>query len=117
MNRPNTSQPQYYLVVFGHEDKTDGFKLELATDIKDYYPEKSVTLVHSRDRLMNKFRREMHEILSARMVELNVNLILGERVSLPENGFPEDGSEFDILLQSGKTVRADLAVCCCDPDL
>lgn len=35
-------------------------KTELATDLKDVYPEKDVTLIHSRQRLMPIYPIEMH---------------------------------------------------------
>ena len=46
----------------------------------------------------------MGEILAARMAELNVNLITGERVQVPEDGFPTDGSTFPVTLSSGRTL-------------
>lgn len=35
---------------------------EFATDIKELFPEKQVTLVHSRDRLMPLYPAKMHEV-------------------------------------------------------
>ena len=37
------------------------FFLEFATDIKSVYPEKSVTLLHSRQRLLPRFDEKMHD--------------------------------------------------------
>jgi NADH dehydrogenase FAD-containing subunit len=82
----------------------------LATDIKDYYSSKSVTLVHSRSRVMHKFHPKLHELISARAQELGIKLVLKERVKVPEHGFPDDGSEFDVDLLSGSSLRADLLV-------
>ncbi|KAI0031101.1 hypothetical protein K488DRAFT_52806 [Vararia minispora EC-137] len=84
--------------------------VQLATDIKDYYPAKHVTLVHSRDRLMHKFHLKMHEVLSDRMAELDVGLVLGERAVIPPEGFPLDSKEFEIVLQSGRKLTADFAI-------
>ncbi|VDB91946.1 unnamed protein product [Peniophora sp. CBMAI 1063] len=78
--------------------------VQLTTDIKDYYKDKNVTLVHSRDRLMHKFHPKMGEILAARMAELNVNLITGERVQVPQEGFPTDGSTFPVTLSSARIL-------------
>ncbi|KAF8257660.1 FAD/NAD-P-binding domain-containing protein [Lactarius quietus] len=84
--------------------------VQLATDIKDYYSAKSVTLVHSRSRLMHKFHPKLHELISARAEELGLKVVLGERVKVPEEGFPLDGSEFDVDLLSGNCLRADLVI-------
>ena len=34
---------------------------EFATDIADVYPDKEITLVHSRDQLLPRFDKKMHE--------------------------------------------------------
>lgn len=36
------------------------YRVEFATDIKSLYPEKQVTLLHSRHRLLPRFDYEMH---------------------------------------------------------
>ena len=46
--------------------------VQMATDLKELYPEKNVTLVHSRDRLMPLYHPKMDEILRERMNELGV---------------------------------------------
>lgn len=84
--------------------------VQMATDIKELYPGKSVTLIHSRDRVMHKFHPELDRIIKERCTELGVNLKLGSRVKLPPQGYPTDGTEFNIELQDGTSVPADLAV-------
>jgi NADH dehydrogenase FAD-containing subunit len=84
--------------------------VQLATDIKDYHASKSVTLVHSRSRVMHKFHPKLHELISARAEELGVDMVLNERVKVREDGFPDDGSEFDVDLSSGGRLRADLVI-------
>ncbi|KAI0264925.1 FAD/NAD-P-binding domain-containing protein [Gloeopeniophorella convolvens] len=84
--------------------------VQLATDIKDFYPAKSVTLVHSRSRVMHKFHPKLHELIAARAEELGVDVLLNERVAIPEGGFPDDGAEFDVELSSGRRLPADLAI-------
>lgn len=84
----------------------------MATDIKDRYPEKSVTLIHSRLQLMNTFHPRLHEIVLDRCNELGINLILGDRVKVPPSGFPTDPTSiFDVELTSGRKVSTNLAVC------
>jgi NADH dehydrogenase FAD-containing subunit len=84
--------------------------VQLATDIKDYYPSKSVTLVHSRSRVMHKFHPKLHELISARAEELGVDMVLNERVKVRADGLLDNGSEFDVDLLSGGHLRADLVI-------
>lgn len=39
---------------------TESIKIEFATDIAAIYPNKKVTLLHSRDRLLPRFDEGMH---------------------------------------------------------
>lgn len=82
----------------------------MATDIKELYPEKSVTLIHSRPTVMNRFHSKLDEVIKERCQELSLNLKLGSRVKVPANGYPTDGTIFNVELQDGSTVPADLAV-------
>lgn len=46
--------------------------LEFATDIADVYPEKPVTLIHSRGQLLPRFDKWMHESgLSIRTIRMS----------------------------------------------
>ncbi|KAF3039161.1 hypothetical protein E8E12_004571 [Didymella heteroderae] len=85
--------------------------VQMATDIKQLFPEKEVTLVHSRDRVMSKFHPGLHAIVSQRFEELGVKTVLGKgRVKLPEDGYPTDGSEFSVELADGTKIPADFAI-------
>ncbi|KAI5241348.1 putative oxidoreductase [Aureobasidium subglaciale] len=84
--------------------------VQMATDIKEIYPEKSVTLIHSRDQIMNKFHPQLDSIIKDRCAELGIKLKLGSRVKLPAKGYPTDGSTFNIELQDGSAVSTDFAV-------
>ncbi|KAI0270044.1 FAD/NAD-P-binding domain-containing protein [Gloeopeniophorella convolvens] len=84
--------------------------VQLATDIKDYYPTKSVTLIHSRLHLMNTFRPELHDVIMKRANELGIDIFLGERVDVPKGGFPLSSSEIDVGLSKGRKLRADLVI-------
>lgn len=46
--------------------------VQMATDLKEIYPEKVITLVHSRDRLMPLYHRKMDEIIRHRFSELGI---------------------------------------------
>ena len=80
--------------------------VEVAGDIKSKYPEKEVTLVHSRTHLLNTFGEGLHIRTKAALEELGVELYLGERVvkGLGLNGPGE------MTLTSGKILKCDLLV-------
>lgn len=85
--------------------------VQIATDIKELYPAKSVTLVHSRSRLMHNFHPNLNQIILDRCTELGVETKLESRVNLPVNRrYPIDGSVFNIELEDGSILEADFAV-------
>ena len=85
--------------------------VQMATDVKQLFPEKSVTLVHSRANVMSKFHSALHSIVQQRFDDLGVETVLGRgRVKLPQGGYPTDGSEFNVELQDGTKVSADFAI-------
>lgn len=84
--------------------------VQMATDIKELYPNKSVTLVHSRAQVMNRFHHKLDEIVKDRCAELGINLKLGSRVKMPTEGYPTDGSKFIVETEDGTKIPADFAV-------
>ncbi|KAF4974635.1 hypothetical protein FZEAL_8494 [Fusarium zealandicum] len=90
--------------------------VELATDIKSYYPEKSVTLVHSRERLLTRFPGVHEEVLEA-LEKLEVDVLLGERPQLPP---PNDNAKEELeqekgqtlLFSGGRAIEYDLIIPC-----
>lgn len=78
--------------------------VELATDAASLYPEKSVTLVHSRGVVMHRFGKELQTAAMDALKELGVEVILGDKV-VPGSA---DGST--VTLSSGKTVECDCFV-------
>ncbi|KAI8877419.1 FAD/NAD(P)-binding domain-containing protein [Backusella circina FSU 941] len=86
--------------------------LELAGEIKEHYPEKEVTLIHSRSRYMPRYKVSMdvftHNILKKR----GVKQILGERVNLPEGGFPLEVKPIEVHTKKGRIIHGDLAITC-----
>lgn len=84
--------------------------VQTATDIKELYPDKAVTLVHSRTQVMNRFHHKLDEIVKDRCAELGINLKLGSRVKMPLEGYPTDGSKFEIETEDGTKIPADFAV-------
>jgi NADPH-dependent 2,4-dienoyl-CoA reductase/sulfur reductase-like enzyme len=58
--------------------------VELASDIKDFYPDKDVTLIHSRGELLNNFGKRLQEYaLSTLRDELKIRVLLHERPEIP----------------------------------
>ncbi|OQV00302.1 hypothetical protein CLAIMM_05819 [Cladophialophora immunda] len=82
--------------------------VEVAADIKSKYPQKSVTLVHSRQRLLNSFGEALHDLARKALEELGVTLYLGERVVSGLDG--EDSKQ--IRLRSGRVVECDMVIQC-----
>ncbi|KAG6837053.1 hypothetical protein H0H93_015624 [Arthromyces matolae] len=89
--------------------------IQFATDIADIYPEKKVTLLHSRKRLLPRFDEAMHfEIMSVLDSVPNISVILGERLdltSVDENRVAtNDCGERVVRTTSGREIAADLLV-------
>jgi NADH dehydrogenase FAD-containing subunit len=57
--------------------------VEIATDIKSYYPEKRVTIVHSRHQLLPHFGSRLHDYIIGEIANMGIRLELGERPQLP----------------------------------
>ncbi|TFK22539.1 FAD/NAD(P)-binding domain-containing protein [Coprinopsis marcescibilis] len=70
--------------------------IQFATDIKAVYPEKKVTLLHSREQLLPKFDQGLHDEVRKTTESQGIELILGERL---------DMSSVDESINAGKTVN------------
>ncbi|KAI0458178.1 FAD/NAD(P)-binding domain-containing protein [Xylaria acuta] len=87
--------------------------VQMATDLKEIYPDKEVTLVHSRDQLMPLYHKKLDEIIKARCQELDVKLVLGSRVNIPADEFQQEnvsGEPITVSLQNGSTLQADVVI-------
>lgn len=84
--------------------------VQMATDLKEYYPDKQVTLVHSREHLMPKFHTAFHDLIKKRFDELGINLIAGTRVVVPEGGFSTTSSTQEIKFKNGGSTVADFVI-------
>lgn len=84
--------------------------VELAADIKDVFPDKEVTLVHSRDGVLNRFGKRLQDYtLSALRDDLKVRVLLNERPKLPEGEALVKSST--LQFSDGGTEEFDLIVC------
>ncbi|KAF2152170.1 FAD/NAD(P)-binding domain-containing protein [Myriangium duriaei CBS 260.36] len=86
--------------------------VQMATDIKEIYPGKTVTLVHSRQTVMNRFHPQLSRIVEDRCRELGVDMRWGSRVKLPAEGYPTDGRSFTIDFVDGTSIPAEFAIIC-----
>lgn len=78
--------------------------VELATDAKSHYPEKTVTLVHSRDNVMNRFGPELQKAAMNGLLGLGIEAITNDRL------IGEDKERGVVMLKSGKEVKCDFLV-------
>ncbi|KAK4684127.1 apoptosis-inducing factor 2, partial [Tremellales sp. Uapishka_1] len=87
--------------------------IQYASDLKEVYPEKEITLLHSRERLLPIYPIEMHLAVIAGLHKLGVNVVLGERVmSWPENPQIVDGHTKKLHTDKGREFEADLVLVC-----
>lgn len=86
------------------------YSVELAAEIKEHYPEKDVTLMHSRTRYMPKYMKSFDAMTYNILKKHGVKQLLGDRVALPKQGFPLEVGPVKIQTTSGRTVEGDLAV-------
>jgi NADH dehydrogenase FAD-containing subunit len=81
--------------------------VELGSGIKDFYPDKEVTLIHSRDQLMSHFGKRLQDYtLTALRDELKVRLLLNEGPKMPTAGnFARSAS---LAFSDGREEQFDL---------
>ena len=84
--------------------------VQMATDLKEYFPDKQVTLVQSRERLMPKFHDKLHELIKKRFDELGVSMVTGARVIIPQGGFPAEHGPVSVKLSNGNSLPADFVI-------
>ncbi|RAL15884.1 amid-like NADH oxidoreductase [Aspergillus homomorphus CBS 101889] len=84
--------------------------VQMATDMKELYPEKEITVVQSRDQLMPQFHRGLHEIVKKRFDELGIKTITGARIVVPASGFPNNGTPFTVQLNNGTELTTDFVI-------
>lgn len=104
----------FSVLAFDNNASLDFFFLflsELAAEIKDYYPEKEVTLIHSRDQYLTPYKYSLHQMAYNLLKnKLGVRQIMRDRVNLPEGGFPLEVKPLVIQTKKGRSIEADLAV-------
>ena len=84
--------------------------VELVTDIKSWYPEKKVTLVHSRDKLMHSYGVRLHERTMQEMTNLGIEVLLGQRPKITLESGTEGKGLHSLEFPDGRTQTFDLVV-------
>ncbi|KAJ3891984.1 hypothetical protein GG344DRAFT_46230 [Lentinula edodes] len=91
--------------------------IQFATDISAIYPNKTITLLHSRHRLLPRFDEKMHTEIMDALLASNIQVILGERLDMQSILF-DDAIKLNKLGQrvartlQGREVAADLILLC-----
>ncbi|KAJ9192664.1 hypothetical protein DTO164E3_8247 [Paecilomyces variotii] len=80
--------------------------VEIAGDAKATFPEKNVTLVHSRPVLLNTFGPKLQKLAATELGKLGVNILFEERLQ------EVDDATGDVILQSGKKITCDCLIKC-----
>lgn len=86
--------------------------VQMACDLKEIYPGKEVTLVHSREHIMPVYDERLSGMIKERFAELGVKFVGGSRVDIPAGGYPLGGTgePITVRLQDGRTLTADFVV-------
>lgn len=82
--------------------------IEFAGEIKKYYPQIHVTLVHSRTEVLSSepLPSELKERVKMMLEEEGVNLVLGSRATITE----QSNGQFDVALANGDKLTADFII-------
>ncbi|KND93282.1 Apoptosis-inducing factor 2 [Tolypocladium ophioglossoides CBS 100239] len=80
--------------------------VEVATDAKALYPDKTIVMVHSRSALMHRFGKGLQDAALKAMERLGVETILEERV------VDEDAGAGTVTLRSGRKISCDFFINC-----
>ncbi|KAJ1713232.1 Amid-like NADH oxidoreductase [Aspergillus flavus] len=85
--------------------------VQMATDLKEFYPEKEITVVQSRPQLMSGFHEGLHELVKERFDELGIKFVTGARVKIPAEGYPTEGGAFNVELTNGTQLSTEFVIC------
>ncbi|KAM5511609.1 oxidoreductase [Fusarium oxysporum f. sp. phaseoli] len=84
--------------------------VQIAADIKELYPEKEVSLAHSRQQLMPGFHQDLDALIKRRFKDIGVRLILGSRVATTFCDAGVNGELPVLKAEDGSTVVPDLVI-------
>ncbi|KAF7310455.1 Glycoside hydrolase family 5 protein [Mycena chlorophos] len=89
--------------------------IQFASDIAALHPEKRVTLLHSRHRLLPRFDAAMHTEILQELESLGVDVVLGERLDLSTMPSKEGevlATSHVVRTTTGREISADLVMLC-----
>ncbi|KAH7886653.1 hypothetical protein F5I97DRAFT_1869133 [Phlebopus sp. FC_14] len=90
--------------------------IQFASDIASIYPQKRVTLLHSRKQLLPRFDAALSDEVLQSLDELGVHVILGERLDLESltrvGKSGEDGGPRGVRTTMGRELEGDLVLLC-----
>jgi NADH dehydrogenase FAD-containing subunit len=78
--------------------------VELATDAKSQYPNKTVVIVHSREHVMHRFGPELQKVAIEGLEGLGIEVIPGDRL------IREDKERGVVILESGREIKCSFMV-------
>ncbi|PMD35352.1 FAD/NAD(P)-binding domain-containing protein [Hyaloscypha variabilis F] len=81
--------------------------VQLSADVKSFYPDKKVVLIHSRGQLLSNFGVRLHEYVVGKLAALGVDVLLGERPATPGDGKWESA---ELILKDGRSELFDLVI-------
>ncbi|KAI1344204.1 hypothetical protein F5Y15DRAFT_365834 [Xylariaceae sp. FL0016] len=84
--------------------------IEISTDIKDLYPNKEVTLIHSRSKVMNQFGKKLSDYTEQRLKDLGIRTLLNERPQVPADLSSEEPKT--LTFSDGHSETFDLVIRC-----
>ncbi|CAI2163176.1 13485_t:CDS:1 [Funneliformis geosporum] len=84
--------------------------IELAGEIASVYGnEKEITLLHGNEELLSpKFPKKLKDSLAKQLKDLNVNLILGERIDFKRYNVGNGLSQLAITTEKGQIIESDI---------
>ncbi|KAH7183587.1 uncharacterized protein B0J16DRAFT_290217 [Fusarium flagelliforme] len=85
--------------------------VELVTEIREKYPEKKVTLIHSRQHLLPRFGPRLHDHVLKTLEKHDIEVLLGERPAYPSDA-GQHVQETNLPLASGEIRTWDLVIPC-----
>ncbi|KAI7767482.1 hypothetical protein LZL87_010810 [Fusarium oxysporum] len=85
--------------------------VELSTEIKEEYPNKKVTLIHSRQQLLPRFGQKLHDHVISALKSQDIEVRLGERPVFPSDA-GQSGQETSLTFSNGENKTFDLVIPC-----
>ena len=83
--------------------------IQFASDIKERYPEKRVTLIHSRERFLPLYHPEIHDRIKEKLELLGVEMVFNDRVT---SSLSVSEGDHIVTTRSGLSFECDLQLNC-----